>query len=137
MSPEMEARLVKRFPRLYGLTDAPMTEALMCFGFECDDGWAEIIWALSMKIERWNKEHPDIEPVQAMQVKEKHAGLRFYVSHEPDEIHEAIALAEKLSYKVCEVTGEPGRLCRKGGWYKTLCAKKAKEMGYTPVSEAQ
>jgi len=136
MSPDLTNKIMTQFPILYRLKDAPLTEALMAFGFECDDGWKDIIWGLSRKIEKWNKSHPD-QPVEAVQVKEKYGGLRFYVTHEPDEIAVFIDLAEKASYKVCEVTGEPGRLCRRGGWYKTLCAKEAEKAGYTPVSEAE
>lgn len=136
MSPDLTNRIMTKFPILYGLKDAPLREALMAFGFECDDGWKEIIWALSMKIENWNEEHPET-PVQAVQVKEKYGGLRFYVTHEPDEIAELIDNAEKASYKTCEITGEHGRLCRKGGWYKTLCRKEASKNGYVPVSEAE
>jgi hypothetical protein len=136
MSPEKTEKLIKNFPTLYGLSEAPPTEALMCFGFECDDGWIGLIWALSEKIERWNDKHPKT-PIRAVQVKEKFGGLRFYVDHEPDEIHEAIQKAEKISYKTCEMTGVLGRLCRRGSWYKTLCAKEAKKLDFVPVSEAE
>jgi hypothetical protein len=135
MDKKLDLKLFNAFPMLYGQKDKPLTESLMGFGFECENGWAEIIWALSEKIEQWNKEHPDT-PVQAMQVKEKYGGLRFYVNHEPDEIRALIDKAEKKSYKTCEMTGKPGRLCIKGSWYKTLSSEKAKEFGYKPVSEA-
>ena len=49
MTKELEDKLFKRFnfyqPKL------PMTESLMCFGFEHGDGWFDIIWELSEKIE--------------------------------------------------------------------------------------
>lgn len=136
MSPERTEMLVTGFPILYQLRRAPITEALMAFGFECDDGWFDIIRHLSLVIEKWNHDHPD-SPVRAVQVKEKYGGLRFYADHEPDEISEAIDEAEKLSYKTCEITGKPGRLCRKSGWYKTLCVEQAEKHGFKPVTEAE
>ncbi len=58
---------------LYGQKDTPMTQSLMCFGFECGDGWCDIIRRLSEKLERWNEENSndDRPPIEACQVKEK------------------------------------------------------------------
>lgn len=60
--------------------------------------------------------------VQAVQVKEKLGGLRFYIEHETgdDYVRGAIALAEDLSFKTCEVCGNIGQ--RRGGrGIRTLC----------------
>lgn len=136
MSPEKTDKLIKNFPILYGLKDAAPTEALMCFGFECDDGWVDLIWMLSEKIEQWNRDHPK-DTIRATQVKEKFGGLRFYVDGGTDDIFDMIDKAERLSYKTCEITGTTGRLCRRNGWYKTLCAQESKRLGFVPVSEAE
>ena len=55
------------------------------------------------------------------QVKEKFGGLRFYIGAGSDEIHERIQQAEDESYKVCEVTGKPGKLRSDLYWMHTLC----------------
>lgn len=51
MRPELEQKLVKRFPVLYQDYSSPMTQTCMCWGFSHDDGWFEIIWQLSLAIE--------------------------------------------------------------------------------------
>lgn len=54
------------------------------------------------------------------QVKEKFGGLRFYVDGASEELRAQIALAEMLSFRICEVCGAPGSL-RREGWFRTLC----------------
>lgn len=57
--------------------------------------------------------------VVAAQVKEKFGGLRFYVDNADDYANGAIALAETLSYTICELCGNPGTLS--GNWLRCLC----------------
>jgi len=54
------------------------------------------------------------------QVKEKFGGLRFYMNQETPYMSGAIALAESMSYKVCETCGLLGSV-RSGGYVRTLC----------------
>jgi hypothetical protein len=58
-----------------------------------------------------------------MQVKEKFAGLRFYVSSSDDRIDTLIEFAERMSRCTCEVCGAPGELDDGTGWMKTHCKK--------------
>lgn len=51
MSPELTHKLLKRFPVLYQDYYSPMSQTCMCWGFECNDGWFDIIWQLSLAIE--------------------------------------------------------------------------------------
>lgn len=51
MRNELDDRLCRRFPVLYQDRRAPMTQTCMCWGFDCGDGWFEIIWQLSLAIE--------------------------------------------------------------------------------------
>ena len=51
MKEELDKKLVKSFPLLYGDRSASMRSTAMCWGFECDDGWFDIIWDLSSKLE--------------------------------------------------------------------------------------
>ena len=80
---------------------------------ECGNGWDSIIQPLIELCEK-NK-------VEILQIKEKFAGLRFYVGSAPEEIHDAISKAENLSFMVCEECGEPGKTRNFGGWIKTVC----------------
>ena len=59
---------------------------------------------------------------QVCQVKEKFGGLRFYINSAPEKVYDLISKAEKKSYEICEVCGEPGEM-RSGGWILTLCDK--------------
>lgn len=58
--------------------------------------------------------------VKIDQVKEKFGELRFYYSGGDKEVAGMVRFAEYLCNQTCEVSGEKGELCRRGGWYKTL-----------------
>jgi hypothetical protein len=51
-------------------------------------------------------------------------------------IDDIISQTERLSAQVCEVSGEYGRLCLKGGWYMTLCYEEARKLGYKACDES-
>lgn len=96
-------------------------EPFELFGVECGDGWKELIKPLFDWIENYNKEHED--QIEIQQVKEKFGGLRFYVSHEPDELSRMILKAEGDSYGICEVCGSKIDVGHTQGWIKTICRK--------------
>lgn len=117
-------KLIKKFPRMFRGVNKSPRESLMCFGFECGDGWYNLIKNLCKKLEKID---PDIE---VFQVKEKFGGLRFYFAPAWDEAFDIATKAEQQSYKICEKCGKPGRLRDdKDGrvWLKTLCDKCNKE----------
>lgn len=119
MREELESILVLAFPKLFSEADKPPTESLMCFGFECEDGWYDLIYKLCQKISRLDP----LGTVRAVQVKEKFGGLRFYVGSATDAIFDVIEVAEDASMKVCERCGKNGKNRSYGGWMKTLCTK--------------
>jgi hypothetical protein len=47
MNPKLTKELIDKYPELYADHTKPPTESLMCFGFECGDGWYDIIDNLS------------------------------------------------------------------------------------------
>jgi len=112
MNKEHSEYLIKNFPNLYQGYGGDPRETLMAFGFECGDGWFEIIKELSEKLEPLD--------VVAVQVKEKFGTLRFYIGYGCDEAFDAIDLAGDKSAETCEKCGEPGSL-RDAGWVHTLC----------------
>ena len=65
MKKELDEKLVKTFPLLYGDRSAPMQSTAMCWGFSCGDGWFDIIWDLSSKLEpliqKFIDDNPDLE----------------------------------------------------------------------------
>jgi hypothetical protein len=88
----------------------------MPFGFECGDGWFQLIYDLSEKLTKLN------QGIEAAQVKEKFGGLRFYINSGNDNAYDLINEAEMKSYSVCERCGELG-ISRWLNWQYTLCNK--------------
>jgi hypothetical protein len=52
MKQELDDQLCKEFPNLYADRNASMQQTCMCWGFEIDDGWFQIIYNLSAKLEK-------------------------------------------------------------------------------------
>lgn len=126
MDRELEKKFFDRFDFVY--TSGDLREDLMVFGFECDDGWKDILWELCEKIEielQTTLEVPEY-PFRLLQVKEKYGTLRVYSNWETEKIGDLIREAEEKSSRTCEVCGAPGS--RSGDfWIKTLCEKHRKE----------
>ncbi len=120
MNTENEQKLFKRFS--FFKPERSITESLMAFGFDCNNGWFDLIWSLCEDLEILVKKE-NIKNFEVVQVKEKFGGLRFYVDYGTDAIHKRIQLAETISYTVCEGCGKPGSLDRSKLWVKTLCEK--------------
>ncbi len=136
MDSNLEEQLYKEFPELYRGRNESLQKNLMPLGFTVRDGWYDIIHDLSQKIVDHCQEN-DFEIPKVFQVKEKFAGLRFYLENYPDEkIREFIDQAEQESRETCEVCGSEGKK-RDGSWIKTLCDKHAEKQGYTETVSEQ
>jgi hypothetical protein len=123
-------------------------ETLMCWGFECGNGWYQILDSLCANIQhhidwshknhKWDLEYNEknleeqrpvrevVPQVIAMQVKEKFGGLRFYYDGGDDNITGMVRMAESWAAHACEECGNPGK-SRNGGWIKTLCDNHEEE----------
>lgn len=101
-----------------------MRETAMCWGFECGDGWYQILDSLCGQIQShidWrNKGENKVAQVVATQVKEKFGGLRFYYNGGDDVIDGMVRMAESWASVTCEECGAPATT-RQGGWIRTLC----------------
>lgn len=141
-------KLFADFPKLY--RHAENSRSAMQFGFECGDGWFDLVYQLSNDIEAEAKKlgiDPQSEAwPRALQVKEKFGTLKFYCDAgeptpagglEPEQaggllslrpwpgiqtIRALIANAEKQSAKNCEDCGGVGKLHR-DGWWRVVCDK--------------
>ena len=51
MSPELDAKLCQKYPLIFSQRYLSMKETAMCWGFECGDGWYNIIDALCANIQ--------------------------------------------------------------------------------------
>lgn len=106
MSPEKTEDLFDRYPMLYRGKDEGIQKNLMVFGFECGDGWFDLIDELSRQI-------CELSPMtKAFQVKEKYGTLRFYVGvADPSTssvVFDIIDDFEECSGKICEECGASG-----------------------------
>lgn len=126
MNRELSLKLFNEFPEMFRGRKMSIKENLMPFGFECGDGWYDLLYELCVEIKDTNP--PDDFIV--LQVKEKFGGLRFYVGAATDEVFNIIERYEQKSETVCEECGSAGRTRNRGTWLKTLCEKHAKEEGY-------
>ncbi len=124
MDKEIDEKLCQECRNLYADRNASIMESCMAWGFDCMNGWKEIIYDLSLKLEAIIIAMPEEERknYKCAQCKEKYGTLRFYMTAETDEMGKLISKAEKESITTCEYCGQPGKL-RTEGWMFTLCDK--------------
>ena len=125
MKQELDQKLCETYPKIFANRYADETTTAICWGFECKDGWYQLIDTLCETIQGYidqNKKYNDIDipQVTAVQVKEKFGTLRFYYDGGDDVIRGMVRLAENLSAEICENCGNPGNLIETG-WMQTLC----------------
>jgi hypothetical protein len=135
VSPELERKLVDKYPKLFTDFGGSPSRSLIAFGFECGDGWFDLLDTLCTQLLALEPvdEGEGIQPLRAVQVKEKYGTLRFYVGHASDEAFALINFAEALSARICETCGNRGRT-RGTGWLKTLCDSCAEKEGYVDTA---
>jgi hypothetical protein len=130
MKQELDEYLCKGFPKIFSQRNLPMQETAMCWGFECGDGWFNIINQLCQNIQHhidWkNKEKEVVAQVVVSQVKEKYGTLRFYYSGGDDTIDGMVSMAASMSGVTCEQCGNIGTQ-NYGGWITTLCETHREE----------
>jgi len=132
MKQEYDTYLCTTYPKMFVNRYKPMTETTMCWGFDCGDGWYNIINQLCANIQHhidWKNRKEEIVPqVTVDQVKEKFGSLRFYFTGGDDYIRGMATMAESMSGVTCEECGNPGSTLGRG-WLTTLCEKHAEERG--------
>jgi hypothetical protein len=124
MRQELDEQLCKNYPKMMVNRYKPMTETAMCWGFECGDGWFNILNQLMGNIQHhidWKeKQGKPVPQVTLDQVKEKFGTLRFYYTGGDDYIRGLVSMAESMSGVTCEKCGNPGTTDGQG-WISTLC----------------
>lgn len=147
MKQELDELLCAKYPKIFKDRHGDMRKTLMCWGFECGDGWFNIIDQLCANIQNhidWNNEnhakgfehYKEIPQVVAVQVKEKFGTLRFYTSGGDDTIDGMVRMAESMSAVTCEECGAPGQL-RGRGWLYTACDAHTREHDKIDETERQ
>jgi hypothetical protein len=138
MNAELTKKLWEKYPKIFQGRTKSIKESLIPFGFECGDGWYNIINQLCSTLQ-WDTDHNNKgsdEPypqVEATQVKEKFGRLCFYTKTSSIAQSAIIRFVESLSAHVCEECGSMDHIGQTQGWIKTLCIDCA-EVGSNWVS---
>jgi hypothetical protein len=133
MKQELDKLLCEKYPKMMVNRNKNMQETCMCWGFECGDGWFNILDQLMGNIQHhidWKNRKEEVVPqVTLDQVKEKFGTLRFYYTGGDDYISGLVSMAESMSGITCEGCGsqaktnwpkaENGGI---GGWVRTICS---------------
>lgn len=143
MRAELTDKLFADYPKIFGKEENDVGRHF--WGFECGDGWYNIIDCLCANIQHeidWNNaegkfskykpKEQRMEQVQALQVKEKFGGLRFYATNLTPEMNGAVRMAELISSRTCELCGAPAETDDgSSGWIFTECGscKAARKEG--------
>ena len=131
MKQELDKLLCERYPKMMINRNKSMMETTMCWGFECGDGWYNILNLLMSNIQHytdWNNknfekgytQYKQVPQVTLDQVKEKFGTLRFYYTGGDEHISGMVRMAESMSSVTCEACGNPGER-RGSGWIYTAC----------------
>ena len=140
MKKELTEKLFKDFPEFFKHKDN-LHASLMAFGFECSDGWFDLIYKLCEDIKKYFETEYDgyewdgtnvkskcfhrvPKHFYVVQVKEKFGGLRFYITAAPQKVHDLIDIAEHESYNTCEQCGKYQVPQVKNGIYKSYYRDK-------------
>src|SRR4029077_14645447 len=110
MNTDLQNALYKAWPQTFRPKDLGPADTSMCWGIQCDDGWAGLIEVLC----EVTNEHASIgaHPVLAApSVKRKSASFRVHFGQRCECCDGARLLVEAFSTRVCEVSGRPGVRC--------------------------
>ena len=131
MEKQLQDKLFKKYPKIFGQKDLPINQTCMCWGIECGNGWYKLLDILCSQLQ-FNTDKNNYPQIEAVQVKEKYGGLRFYYNSIPQEndkwierhngtIEGMVSFAEFLSEETCELCGSMDEVSQTKGWIKTLC----------------
>jgi hypothetical protein len=143
MKLELDKLLCEKYPKMMVNRNKNMQETCMCWGFECGDGWFNILdqlmgniqhhidwkekqrnWAIDFNSKAAQEEMrvvpESIPQVTLDQVKEKFGTLRFYYTGGDDIIDGMVRMAESMSGVTCEECSAPAQT-RGPGWIRTIC----------------
>jgi hypothetical protein len=125
MKQELDKLLCEKYPKMMVNRNKNMQETCMCWGFECGDGWFNILDQLMGNIQHhidWKNRKEEVVPqVTLDQVKEKFGGLRFYYTGGDEYIRGLVSMAESMSEVTCESCGNPAGVQNNGGWMRAIC----------------
>lgn len=122
MNEELDKTLVEKFPKIFADRYKSAQETCMCWGFECGNGWYNLIDSLCSCIQHYLDYKTEVPQLVATQVKEKFGGLRFYYRGGDEYVRGLVDMASYLSNSTCEICGNFGKI-KDDGWIKVRCDK--------------
>lgn len=90
-------------------------------GMSVGKGWHPLVLEISAAVESMITDDDDMPSIA--QIKEKFAGLRFYVNNSTEEMNNLIHTLCLKADSICEFCGNPGEYRDDQYWVKTLCDK--------------
>ncbi len=127
MNKELTEKIFQHCPLIYRSYADGSNTLVNRYGFECGDGWFQIIFNFSIEAEAKVKEMKEegaeeIRLPLVLQVKEKLGGLRIYMDKSCETINALIDSAQKKAARTCELCGNSGsRRESETAWLITLC----------------
>jgi hypothetical protein len=106
MNSILQNHLIKKYHIFFDYLKKDKSDMMLpiYFGFECGDGWYNILDALMGSIKQY-QEYKKIETIKINQIKEKFGTLSFYYSGGDDYIHGLVSMASSMSAITCEDCG--------------------------------
>ena len=130
MHHEKTERLFREFSDLF------QREQLI-HGFECQDGWFELIRFLAGRIREYQSHNPYLENFEIVQVAQKMGGLQVNVRGGDTVIQNLLREAERNSRSICELDGKPavGLFVCSPHWFRYLCETCSELHGYMTIED--
>ena len=115
MKKSLESQIYLQCPLIFRNKNAGLHVNLMQFGFDCGEGWFEILENLFLNIEAYSRQLLEqgrsIDKLpSAAQVKEKWGTLCVYIDNTDEHIETLIQAAGGRSCVTCEICGNPGKI---------------------------
>jgi hypothetical protein len=121
MKTELQNKLFDKYPKIFAQKDLPTSQTSLCWGIDTGDGWYDILDTLCGQIQ--NHQNLFGLNVEAVQVKQKFGGLRFYYNGGDEFIEGLTSMAEAISNRTCEECGSPATTTTRGHYTKTQCLR--------------
>lgn len=130
MRKELDDQLVSKYPEIFRNRHGDPRQTLMYFGFDCGDGWYDLIDLLCKAIQSYIDQNAECVQVVAAQVKEKFGSLRFYYNGGDEYVAGLVSFAEIMSIGICEFCGTNQNVTKRmEGWIRHLCSECARKEG--------
>lgn len=120
MNRENTKRLFTEFPELFD------RDLLPC-GYECQDGWFDLLYELAGRISSYRKQCSEDLYLEVIRVRQCLGRLQFTLRGGDSRVRKMIEEAEHRSTRICELDGETaiGLFVCAPHWYRHLCTKCA------------